>query len=72
MSRLTEKVICNLPDEVIEELGISDVPEVSYDIKGMKGKTCAEICKDHLCNDCPIQRIIVKLGKYEDEEDEEA
>ena len=69
MSKLTEKVVCNLPVEIIEALGVSDVPEVSYEIKGMKGKTCADICKEHLCTDCPIQQVIDKLGKYEESEE---
>lgn len=70
MNRLTEKVVCDLPEEVLIALGIADVPRESYEIKGHVGETCADICERHLCNDCPIQRIITKLGQQEADDGE--
>lgn len=69
MERLTEKVVCNLPDEVLEKLGIADVPKEDIEIKGTHGETCGETCKIHKCSDCPISKAFEKLAYYEDAEE---
>lgn len=70
MERLTEKFVCNLPDEVLEKLGIADVPKEDYEIKETHGATCKETCEEHECSDCPISKAINKLAAYEDAEEQ--
>lgn len=70
MERLTEKFVCNLPDEVLEKLGIADIPKEDYEIKGTNGELCRETCEKYKCDSCPIQRAIDKLAKYEDAEEQ--
>lgn len=69
MGRLTEKFVCNLPDKVLEALGVADVPKEEWQIKGTNGNLCSETCKKHLCSGCPIQNAIDKLADYEDAEE---
>lgn len=68
MERLTEKFVCNLPDKVLEKLGIADIPKEDYEIKGTNGELCRETCEKYKCDSCPIQKAIDKLAKYEDAE----
>ena len=70
MERLTEKNVCNLPDEVLEKLGIADIPKEDYEIKGTNGELCRETCEKHECDSCPIQKAIEKLADYEDAEEQ--
>ncbi len=70
MERLTEKVVCNLPDDVLVALGIADVPKENYEIKEAFGATCKENCEEHECYDCPINKVINKLADYEDAEEQ--
>lgn len=70
MERLTEKFVCNLPDEVLEKLGIADIPKEDYEIKGTNGELCRETCEKYECDSCPIQKVIDKLAKYEDAEEQ--
>ena len=70
MERLTEKFVCNLPDEVLEKLGIADIPKEDYEIKGTNGELCRETCEKYECDSCPIQKAIEKLAEYEDLEEQ--
>lgn len=70
MERLTEKFVCNLPNEVLVKLGIADVPRGGYEIKEVFGSTCKEVCEEHECSNCPIQKVISKLADYEDAEEQ--
>ena len=70
MKRLTEKFVCNLPDDVLARLGIADVPKEDYEIKEVFGATCKEVCEEHKCSNCPINKVINKLAKYEDTEEQ--
>ncbi|MBQ3513453.1 MAG: hypothetical protein IJA32_06600 [Lachnospiraceae bacterium] len=70
MDRLTEKFVCNLPDEVLEKLGIADIPKEDYEIKGTNGELCRETCEKYECDSCPIQKAIEKLAEYEDAEEQ--
>lgn len=70
MERLTEKFVCNLPDEVLKKLGIADIPKEEYGIKGTNGELCRETCEKYECDSCPIQKAIEKLAKYEDLEEQ--
>lgn len=70
MERLTEKIVCNLPDEVLEELGIADISKEDYEIKGTNGELCRETCEKYECDSCPIRKAIEKLADYEDAEEQ--
>ena len=70
MERLTEKFVSNLPDEVLEKLGIADIPKEEYEIKGTNGELCRETCEKYKCDSCPVQKAIDKLAEYEDLEEQ--
>lgn len=70
MERLTEKFVSNLPDEVLEKLGIADIPKEEYEIKGTNGELCSETCEKYKCDSCPVQKAIDKLAEYEEAEEQ--
>lgn len=71
MNRITTKITCNLPDAVLEELGIADIPKESVELKKAYCKLCPEICEEATegCEGCPITEAFNKLYQYEDEEE---
>lgn len=40
------------------------------EVKGFVNVSCDEICKNHICETCPIQKIFNKLAEYEDAEEQ--
>ena len=43
----------------VKRIGIGEV-------KGFVNVSCDEICKNHICETCPIQKIFNKLAEYEE------
>lgn len=40
------------------------------ELKGFVNVSCDEICKNHICEKCPVQKAIDKLAEYENLEEQ--
>lgn len=70
MERLTKHFTSNVPDEILEALGIADVSKESIELTKCECETCPEVCKRYTCNNCPIDEAFEKLAAYEDAEEQ--
>lgn len=72
MSRLTNRVKCNVATIVLKMLGIEDVPTESVEIIKTDSEPCDSVCEqyEYECSECPINEAFVKLAHYEDLEEQ--